>query len=185
LRALAALGTLSLLLAVSCGSARKAAPNVTAPASNPAPGDQDAGAESTPADPEPSEADALLELVTGNVASTDLSAVVEILGARVEGPSGGPAPAAGYVNHVYDVRITRPLAGCGGLVGFTYAEMAEADIRPKPVGTRLLVSVCRDAGGGYHTPDNGYAVPEADLPPGAVEALAARPPAKAGSVCGQ
>lgn len=196
--------TLSLFLG-SCGSAtiseqtaqaapadRAPPPDATGasdasptPASQPAPVAQPAPRPQTAADTEPSEEESLLELVRGNVAVTDLSAVIEIRGARVEGPNGAPAPTVGYVNHVYEVDIVMPIRGCGKTKSFSFAEMAEADIRPMRIGTVLVVSVCRGADGRYFTPDVGYAIPRGDLPEGAVEELAAKPPAKAksGSAC--
>lgn len=134
-----------------------------------------------PADPE--QAAEMFELVRGNVASTDLSALVEIRGARIEGPDGGPVPVSGYVNLIYEVEVVTPIRGCGKTEGFEFAEMAEAGYKPMKDGTLLFASVCRDEDGRYHTPDVGYAIPQSELPAGAALRLAAKPPKKAASAC--
>lgn len=136
-------------------------------------------------DTEPSEEEALLELVRGNVATTDLSAVVEIKAARVEGPNGAPPATTGYVNHVYEVEILTPIFGCGARKSFTFSQMAEADIRPMEIGTVLFVSVCRDGEGRYHPPDVGYAIPRSELPASALTELKSKPSPKGASACGE
>jgi hypothetical protein len=125
----------------------------------------------------------LSELVTGNVATTDLSALVRVTAVRVEGPGGAPPATTGYVNDVYDVEIVTCLYGCGSAKTITVGEMAEAGFKPHPAGTMLVVSVCRGDAGKYHTPDVGYLIPASEVPPSMVSALAAKPPPRGASVC--
>ena len=178
------LGALPLLL-LSCGSAVPASPaepasQVTSSVPPPQP---EAAAQD--ADTEPTEEEALLGLVRGNVATTDLSAVVEIKAARVEGPNGAPPAAKGYVNHVYEVEVLTPIAGCGAERSFSFSQMAEADIHPMAIGTVLFVSVCRDGKGSYHTPDVGYAIPQSELPASALTELESKPGPEGASACGE
>jgi hypothetical protein len=174
------------LLLASCGGALTAAPVDTPPAAEPEPDPEtepDAAPSPADTDTEPSEEEALLELVRGNIATTDLSAVVKIASSRVEGPNGAPPAATGYVNHVYEVEILTPISGCGALERFTFSQMAEADIRPMKDGTVLFVSVCRSGKGRYHTPDVGYAIPQSALPASALEELEAHPGPSSASAC--
>jgi hypothetical protein len=169
------LWALSLFLS-SCGSATAVASTDPAPQPEAVTQNQDT---------EPSEDEALLELVRGNIATTELSAVVEITGVRVEGPNGAPPADKGYVNHVYEVEVLTPIAGCGAVKGFTFAQMAEADIHPMAIGTVLVVSVCRDGKGSYHTPDVGYAIPRSELPASALTELKSHPNPNGASACGE
>jgi len=187
------LWALSLVL-MSCGGAPTVAPVEQTPSSGqtalvettPAPEPEPDVSPSPPeADTEPSEEEALLELVRGNVATTDLSAVVKITGVRVEGPNGAPPATTGYVNHVYEVEILTPISGCGAKKGFAFAQMADADSRPMEIGTALFVSVCRGEKGGYYTPDVGYAIPQSALPASALAALKSKKLPKDASACGE
>lgn len=201
------LGALALLVA-GCGSAPAPGPAPVQSSGTPAapignPGEPDAGAAALAGDPpaaelparpaeaapkesdtEPSEEESLLALVRDNIAVTELSALVRITAARVEGPNGAPPPTTGYVNHVYAVDVVAPLAGCGELARFEFAQMAEADLRPMPVGAELFVSLCRETGGGrWFTPDVGYAIPRSELPKDALATLKKTPRAKRASAC--
>jgi hypothetical protein len=173
------LAAVLVMLGVSC---RGADVPVAQPASF-APKPSSTTSEPAPTNEGGEEPPGLLGMVVGNVASTDLSALVTITSARIEGPNGGPAPSSGYVNHVYVVDVVTCIYGCSNVKTFTFAEMAEAGIATQKVGAAMLLSVCRDAPGKYHTPDVGYFIPASELPASAVSDLAAKPPARAASVC--
>lgn len=134
----------------------------------------------TTAGPEPG---SLAELVTGNVASTDLSALVTIKAARIEGQGGAPPSTTGYVNHVYDVEVVTCVHGCSNVKTFTFGEMAEAGNPTKKVGSSVMVSACRSGPSLYFTPDVGYLISADDLPPNLVSELAAKPPPREKSAC--
>jgi hypothetical protein len=170
-----------LSLGMACGGAERPATQPTGGAASTTPSTV---ATSGPpvADPSP-EPEGVLGLVIGNVASTDLSALVTITSARIEGPNGAPPASTGYVNHVYVVDVVTCINGCGNAKSFTVAEMAEAGLPTKKVGAAMVVSACRSGSGKYYTPDVGYLIPASELPASTVADLAAKPPPRASSVC--
>ena len=88
--------------------------------------------------------DGALGLVIANVATTDMSALVTITSARIEGPNGAPAPATRYVRHVYVIDVVTCIRGCGTAKSFTFVETAEAGIPTQKIGDAIVVSACRD-----------------------------------------
>lgn len=153
-------------------TAAPAAASSTSSATDPEPNTDPGGADSQ-----------LVDMMSGNVATTDLSALVKITSANVVGDKGGPPAATGYVNHVYVADIVTCLHGCGTAKTVAFSEMAEAGIKPHPVGRSMVVSACRSGAGQYFTPDVGYLLPADEIPASAIDALAKKPPPRGDSAC--
>lgn len=100
-----------------------------------------------------------LQLVKDNFASTGLSGIAEIVASSASGTDGShPAPATGYVNFRYEVRVVKWFAGSGP-ERLVLSQGAEAPGTPRPPGDLLFFSACTSGVGTAYEPDVGYFFP--------------------------
>ncbi|MCP4137755.1 MAG: hypothetical protein GY754_42720 [bacterium] len=98
------------------------------------------------------------ELLKGNIETTDLTVMVEIKKARVEGANGGKPEPQGYVNHIYYAKVLETFKGKTENF-ITYSEMADAEMKPSLKNYPIIVSLCSPKNKKYHIPDNGFVSP--------------------------
>lgn len=97
------------------------------------------------------------ELLSGNMESTDYTAIVHILKGRVEGRRFMRRPV-GYVNHIYQARVIETLRG-QRLETINFSVMADSDIDLILPDHPVIVSLCGSKDGLFYVPDNGYMLP--------------------------
>jgi hypothetical protein len=99
------------------------------------------------------------DLIPDNIADTSISGIAEIVATSRTGTDGKtPAPATGYVNNVYEVRVVKWLSGRSG-EKIVLKQGAEAEIVPLAPGALLFFSACSAKDGSAWEPDVGYFFP--------------------------
>lgn len=105
----------------------------------------------------PENADISPDLVRGNIATTDYSALVHVTRGRVKEKSP-LRRLGGYVNHIYQARVIETFRG-QRYATITFYVMAESDIDPILPEYPVIVSLCGTGSDKFYIPDNGYELP--------------------------
>ncbi len=97
------------------------------------------------------------DLVKGNMATTDYTALVQILRGRVKEKTP-LRRLGGYVNHIYQAQVIETIKGPRYEI-ISFSVMADSDIRLILPDYPVIVSLCGAGSDKFYVPDNGYELP--------------------------